>query len=315
MKKVLQKDKISRVKKNTNVWLLSLFVIFLSTTLIYFNYNFKVNIAADKIIPISQYQHPLIPVASDNTSVPILTASNYILVDVDTNTIILGHHLSDRIFPASVTKLATALTALNIYPLEEVIKIGATYPDGKVMKLQSNEEITVRSLVTALLVYSANDAAYNLALHHRDGIPGFIREMNLIAGIYNLKNTHFVNFDGIHDPNHYSTVYDLSQLGRLAIKNPVIRETVKNKTITVSDISGKISHQLETTNELLGVVPEIEGLKTGWTPEARGCFVGLINLNGHYLISVVAASDDRFVDTTKLIDWAKQNIIWQPYTP
>ena len=139
--------------------------------------------------------------------------------------------------------------------------------------------------------------------------------MNLIASKYNLTDTKFVNFDGIHDPNHYSSVYDLSQLGRLAIKNPIIRETVKNKSITVVDISGKITHNLESTDELIGVVPEIEGLKTGWTPEAGGCFLSLININGHLLIGVVAQSTDRFADTISILNWAKQNISWQSYTP
>ena len=262
--------------------------------------------------PVFRTRSSQIPQVSPGTT-PYLLAQSYILVDNATNTILLSKHQQTRIYPASTTKLATALTALNIYPLDEVISIGATYSEGKVMELKSGESLTVRSLVTALLVYSANDSAYNLALHHQNGIPGFVQEMNLIAQKYNLKNTHFVNYDGIHSPNHYSTVYDLSQLGRLAIKNPVIKDTVKNKNITVTDITGKISHSLNSTNELLGLVPEVQGLKTGWTPEAGGCFVSLINLNGHELIGVVAQSDDRFGDTTKIVTWAKENISWSTY--
>jgi D-alanyl-D-alanine carboxypeptidase len=63
----------------------------------------------------------------------------------------------------------------------------------------------------------------------------------------------------------------------------------------------------------LGIIPEIEGLKTGWTPEASGSFIGLININGHYLISVVAQSEDRFNDTKNLINWAKNNLTWRTY--
>jgi D-alanyl-D-alanine carboxypeptidase (penicillin-binding protein 5/6) len=265
-------------------------------------------------VDLNSYQHPLIPQVITKSS-PQITAKSYILVDNTTNTILLSHQPDTRIYPASITKLATALTALNVYPLDEVISVGSTYSEGKVMELLSGEKITVRSLVTALLVYSANDSAYNLASHHQGGIPGFIDEMNLLANKYDLKNTKFENFDGIHQPNHYSTVYDLAQLGRIAIKNPVIRDTVKNKKISVTDVTGKISHQLDSTNELLGIVPEIEGLKTGWTPEAGGCFVSLINVNGHELIGVVAQSEDRFTDTVKIIDWAKENIVWQPYQP
>jgi D-alanyl-D-alanine carboxypeptidase (penicillin-binding protein 5/6) len=259
-----------------------------------------------------EYQHPYLPVVK-MAQKPVVSAANYILVDVDTNTVLVSRDPNGKIFPASTTKLATALTALNIYPLDEVINIDQEYKDGQVMGLKPGEQITVKSLVSALLVYSANDAAFNLANHHQMGIPGFVKQMNLLVQKYGLKNTNFINFDGLQDDNHYSTVYDLSQLGRLAIKNPVLREVAKNKTITVTDISGQTKYNLNSTDELLGVVPEIEGLKTGWTPEAKGCFIGLINIGGHYFISVVAQSDDRFQDTKNIIDWAKQNVVWRQY--
>lgn len=260
------------------------------------------------------YQHPLIPVISETSSIPRLLAESFILIDNDTNTVLLSKNPNAKIYPASTTKLATALTALNIYPLDEVITISKEYNEGKVMGLKSGEKITVKSLISALLIYSANDSAFNLAFHHPDGVEGFVKEMNLIAQKYNLKDTNFTNFDGIHNPNHYSTAYDLAQFGRIAIKNPIIREIVKTKKIIITDIENQIEHNLESTNELLDVVPEIEGLKTGWTPEASGCFVGLININGHKLISVVAQSTDRFADTRQIINWAKENIEWKEYS-
>jgi serine-type D-Ala-D-Ala carboxypeptidase (penicillin-binding protein 5/6) len=259
------------------------------------------------------YQHPPIPEVTNN-NFPNVGAESFIIIDNATNTILLSKNSNLKIYPASTTKLATALTALNIYPLDEVVDVTQKYNDGKIMDLQVGEKITVKSLVSALLVYSANDSAFNLASHHTDGIPGFIKEMNQMLQKYGLKDTNFVNFDGLHDPNHYSTVYDLSQLGRIAIKNPIIKDVVKTKNITVTDVDKKIFHELTSTNELLGVVPEIEGLKTGWTPEAGGCFIGLVNINGHYLITVVAQSPDRFADTKELINWSKQNIDWHPYS-
>ena len=256
--------------------------------------------------------HPNVPVIKMAVK-PNLTTEDYILVDNDTNTIILSNNPNQKVYPASTTKLATALTALNIYPLDETITIKDTYSEGQNINLLPGETLTVRSLITALLVYSANDAAYNLANHYPNGVSGFVNQMNLLVKKYNLKNTHFVNFDGIHNSDHYSSVYDLSQLGRIAMKNQIIRDTVKNKQAIITDVSGKVTHKLESTDDMLGKVPEIEGLKTGWTPEAGGCFVGLININGHYLISVVAQSVDRFSDTTQLVNWAKENVFWQPY--
>jgi D-alanyl-D-alanine carboxypeptidase len=258
--------------------------------------------------------HPDVPVIKMAPS-PKLSTESYILIDNDTNTIILAKNSDQKIYPASTTKLATALTALNIYSLDETITIQDLYTKGQNINLLSGETLTVRSLITALLVYSANDAAYNLANHYPDGVSGFVNQMNLLVQKYNLKNTHFVNFDGIHNSEHYSTVYDLSELGRIAMKNQIIRDTVKNKSTIITDITGKIIHNLNSTDQMLGKVPEIEGLKTGWTPEAGGCFVGLINLHGHYLISVVAQSADRFADTAYLVDWAKENLSYQPYQP
>jgi D-alanyl-D-alanine carboxypeptidase len=270
------------------------------------------NIVFSKNYDLLQYQHPD-KIFSKLSHKPELSSQNYILIDALTNSVVLsqGHH--QKIFPASTTKLITALTALNIYPLDEEIIIKEQYLDGQVMELQVGEKITVKSLVDALLVFSANDAAYTLANHHQGGEAAFIQEMNLLVNKYLLKDTHFSNYDGLHREDHYSTAWDLSQIARLAIRNKTITQTVKKENIVIESLDKKNKHELNSTNELLGIIPEIEGLKTGYTQEARGCFIGLINLNGHYLISVVAQSEDRFGDTKKIIDWAKNNVFWQNY--
>lgn len=264
-----------------------------------------------KINDIFAFKHPpQVSLTSDKK--PILSTSFYILIDRDTNNIVLSQNEHSRIYPASTTKLATALTSLNIYSLDEIIT-AKSYSDGKIMELQDGEKISIKTLVSGLLIYSANDAAYNLASHHPESIPGFVAQMNLLVKKYGLLDTNFVNYDGLHDPSHYSTPYDLAQLGRLASLNPIVLDIVKTKSANLSDITGSIKHYVSTTNELLGVVPEVEGLKTGWTPEASGSFIGLLNINGHYLISVVAQSEDRFNDTKLLVDWAKNNLIWRTY--
>ena len=272
------------------------------------------NLSFSKNSDLIQYQHPD-KIYSKLSVEPQLNTTHYILIDATTNAVILSKNADEKIYPASTTKLVTALTALNIYPLDEELTINQEYTEGQVMGLKLGEKITVRSLVSALLVYSANDAAFTLANHHQNGETGFINEMNLVVQKYGLKNTHFTNYDGLQNENHYSTAYDLSQIARIAIKNSVITQTVKQKNLTVEDVNKTIKHELISTDELLNVVPEIEGLKTGYTDEAKGCFIGLINLNGHYLISVVTQSEDRFGDTKNLIDWAKSNVFWQSYQP
>lgn len=231
----------------------------------------------------------------------------YLLLVADTNQILLEKNPDLKIYPASTTKLVTALTALNIYPKDEIITVENAYSEGKNMSLSPGEQLTVDSLVKALIVYSANDAAYVLGNHHPKGMAGFIDSMNNLVGRYSLTHTHLMNADGVDNQNHYSSCYDLSQIARLAIKYPPIVNAAQSSEITVTDISGKIIHKLETTNELLGKLPEISGLKTGWTPQALGSFIGLINYRNLQFISVVATSHDRFGDTSKLIDWLKKS--------
>jgi len=302
-----------KILRNSLLDLLIIFLILIINLFWLPTYSFWSIYPKDNIV-VQNYQlintkTPKIPIIK-LASKPNLSTSNYILVDVDTNKILLSQNIDQKIYPASTTKLATALTALNLYPLDEVVTVNQEYKIGKVMNLKLNEKIIVKSLVSALLVYSANDSAYALASHYKSGLKDFINQMNLLMEKYNLKNTHFINVDGIHDDNHYSTVFDLAQLGRLSIKNPIVSEVVKTQNLVVSDIDNKIFHPLTSTNELLGVVPEIKGLKTGWTKEAKGSFIGLIDINGHLVISVVSQSDDRFADTKILVDWLKQNVAW-----
>lgn len=279
--------------------------LILNLTILFFNKNlnsYKISQSPAFFTP------PHTPIVK-NKYPPILSTQNYIVIDSATNTILASNKINDRIYPASTTKLATALTALNLYPLDEIITT-IPYTEGKVMELKQGEKVTVRTLVTALLVYSANDAAYNLANHYQSGTTGFVNQMNILVKKYNLKNTNFTNYDGIHNVNHFSTVYDLSQIARLALTMPFIVDTVKQKEVNLTDLSGDVKYKLISTNELLGVIPEVEGLKTGWTPEASGCFIGAININGHKLVTVVAQSADRFADTKSLITWAKENVSW-----
>jgi len=297
-------------KNNYLIFLLIILNCLLLIPVLSYRFHFyRVKVDAGKKALID-YQGPIKPTILNRDNFPTLDSRSYILIDIVTNTILAQKNSNEKIYPASTTKLATALTALNIYPLDEIITIPSAYTEGKVMELVAGEKITVRSLVQALLVYSANDAAYNLALHHQNGVSGFVGDMNKLMKKYNINNTNFTNFDGIHNPSHYSTASDLAQLGRLAIKNPIITEIVPQKEFTVTDIDNTYKHELVSTNELLGVVPEIQGLKTGWTPEAGGCFISLINLNGNKLISVVTQSQDRFTDTKRIVDWAKNSVIW-----
>jgi len=261
-----------------------------------------------------QFSPRPLPLIKQAVDLPRLSAKSALLIDVDSGTVIFQKNPHLRLNPASVTKIATAIAALETYPVDEIITVKSAYPVGKVMGLEASEKISVENLIYGLLIHSANDAAFVLAGQQPEKIKVFIGRMNQLAEELGLGDTHFVNFDGEDDLAHYSTAWDLAQLSRSALKDNIFIQAVGIREMVVWDIKGEIGHHLETTNELLGFVPEIKGIKTGWTPIAGECFVGLIQLENQRLISVVLNSDDRFGDTKTLVNWAKQSISWRDYS-
>lgn len=297
---------MKKIKNKTKIF----FGVFLLVVL----FAFVIFYFQKKTIGVSQeivYEHPQIPVVIHKNPLYV-GAQAYIVIDVATNTTLVAKNENTRIYPASTTKLVTALTALNIYPLGEKVKV-SEYKNGKIMELVDGDELTVGDLVKATLIHSANDAAFNLANKHTKGISGFVEEMNKLVTDIGLKNTNFANYDGLHQANHYSSAYDLAQIARIAIKNQTIAETTRLKQAEVSGSKG-IVYKLETTNELLEKVSQIKGLKTGWTPEAGGCFVSLIEVNNKQLIGVILNSEYRFEDTQKIVNWIIENVAWTDYS-
>jgi len=241
---------------------------------------------------------------------PKVFAKAAVVMDEESGTIIFSKNPDLRLHPASITKIATAAVALNLYPAEEIITVKNAYPIGKNMELIAGEVITVGNLVYGLLVHSANDAAYVLAGQSENEVKKFILEMNNFVEQLNLRNTHFANFDGEDDENHYSSAWDLAYLAKKALENKTFSEAVRINEITIKSVDEKTEHKLVSTNELLGVITEVRGVKTGWTPESGESFVGLLDLNGHQVITVVLNSSDRFGDTKRIIAWLKEAVLW-----
>lgn len=265
-----------------------------------------------KIIFSLNYQ-PLVPVPLVNHSIspPWLSAKSALVMDVDSGAVLFQKNPDLKLNPASITKMVTAIVALELYPMDEVVTVKQEYPVGKNMELVKGERISIENLIYGLLVDSANDAAYVLAGQSENGRRNFVNRMNQFTREIGLTDTHFVNFDGEDDQNHYSTAFDLAHLTRLALKNNIFSRAIRLKEVTVKDVSGQIEHNLESTDELLGALPEIKGVKTGWTPKAGECFVGLVDLGDHQLITVILASEDRFAETEKLITWIKKAVSWR----
>lgn len=249
---------------------------------------------------------------SDGTPAPALSARGILVQDVGSKAILLAKNADTPLLPASTTKIMTALIALDYWTdLETVIEVkNEDRAIGQTINLQQGERLTVGSLLKALLIHSGNDAALALADNYDGGYSAFVSGMNAKAKQLHLDNTIYKNPSGIEQYGHVTTPRDLATLASVAMTNPTIAQIVGTKYALITDTTGKIFHPLDSTNELLGVIPGLTGLKTGWTSGAGECLVSYIERDGHAVVVVVLDSLDRFLDTIKLVDWAYLHHNW-----
>ncbi|MCL4397694.1 D-alanyl-D-alanine carboxypeptidase [Patescibacteria group bacterium] len=256
------------------------------------------------------------PLKTGTEAPPEISARSAVVVDLQSGVTIFSLNPNEKLRPASITKLMTALVALEYYPLDRVLTVRRLAPvDGESdMGLKIGDKLTVRNLIYGLLVPSGNDAAYTLADNYPGGFENFIYSMNKKAQNLHMNNTHFENPSGLDTDNHYSSARDISLLTAVALKNPLISEAVATYGITLSDTTGKKFFQLKNVNKFLGYLYGADGVKTGFTDLAGECLVASVSRDGHRIISVVLKSDDRFGDSARLQEWAYRNFTWiNPY--
>lgn len=243
-----------------------------------------------------------------------ITASAIVIVDVDSSVVMYQRNANLLLSPASTTKIMTALVALDAYDLDEVLAVKNVLADGQSMKLVVGEKLTVENLLYGTLVASGNDAAFVLADNYPGGVDAFVAAMNEKASKLKLTQTHFTNPMGFDDAGHKMSAADLANLARVALANPTVAKMVAIPQITISDVTHIYYHALVNVNELLGKIPGVGGIKTGWTEEAGENLVTLVDRGGHKVILVILHSDDRFAETTALIEWIFTNYKWEEFT-
>lgn len=242
---------------------------------------------------------------------PNLTAKSVILMDVPSAVVIYAKYPRLILTPASTTKIMTALVVLDYYKLNKVLTVDFVETTGAQMGLTIGDRVTVENLLYGLLINSGNDAATILALKYPGGNEKFIDKMNKKAEQLHLLETHFTNVTGLEAKNHYTTSVSLARLAAIAMQNLEFAKIVGTKVTDVRDETGKKIYHLENVNKLLGVIPGLNGIKTGWTEEAGECLVASAKRNGRELVSVVLGSTDRFGDTKNLLEWGFGNIEWE----
>lgn len=250
------------------------------------------------------------PILTGNEHFPVLSAQAALAVDLNSGVTLYEKNPDEALLPASTTKIITALVAMDAYPLDSILRVGNVKIVGQKMGLAFGEEIRAEDLIYGLLVYSANDAAEALALAYPGGREAFIDAMNEKARDLSLENTKFYNPSGIDGNGHVTTARDLIRVSEVAMRNPEFAKIVATQNITVTDVTGKKLHRLTNINELLGKVPGVLGVKTGWTENARENLVTYVERDGHKVMIAVLGSQDRFGETKELIDWMFSNYTW-----
>ena len=244
-----------------------------------------------------------------------LSAGGIIVLDIDSGVYLYKRNEEELLFPASTTKILTELVALDAYNLEDVVTVKTLSNEGQTMGLVAGERMTVENLLYGTLIASGNDSAWALAEHYEGGVDSFVAQMNEKAKALHLTKSTFTNPVGYDDPSHKMTPMDLARLAGVALTNRTIAKMVAIPQITISDVTHTYFHPLQNINQLLGKIPGVGGIKTGWTEEAGENLVTLVERGGHRIIIVVLKSRDRFGETAKLIDWVFGNYQWQVFQP
>jgi D-alanyl-D-alanine carboxypeptidase (penicillin-binding protein 5/6) len=237
-------------------------------------------------------------------SAPQVAGRAYLVENATIGDVVAQKSSSDRVPIASITKLMTVLVALERVRLDEVVTVSgnAAARGESTINLVPGERLTVRELIAAALIRSANDAAVALADHVGGGSrSAFVALMNAKARELGLRDTNFTNPDGLDEAGHYSTARDVTRLARVAMRNAVVREIVR---MTETTISG--SRRLKTRNDLLYTFPGLLGVKTGHTNGAGWSEVAAARGPGFVVYATLLGEPTRArrnADLARLLAW------------
>jgi D-alanyl-D-alanine carboxypeptidase (penicillin-binding protein 5/6) len=255
--------------------------------------------------------------ATTQINLPSTTAEGIFLLDNRTNKVLYSRSENKKMYPASTTKILTAIIVLENCNLNDVVSASynavMSIPNGySTADIQIGEELTVEQLLELLLVCSANDAANVLAEYVGGSIDSFVSMMNTKLNELSLTDSHFTNAFGMQDENHYTTAHDLAFIMKYCLKNDTFRKIAGQASCAIPATNKSGTRTYTSTNELL--IPETSHYysylttgKTGFTTQAKECLVSSAYRDNLELICVVLGSNDRFADTRNLYEYAYSN--------
>jgi D-alanyl-D-alanine carboxypeptidase (penicillin-binding protein 5/6) len=259
-------------------------------------------------------------VHGDTGSLNDLTAQSVLMYDLTENKILYEKDPNVRRPMASLTKIMTAIIALeNKKPDDKYYVTSSDIVGQDSMGVSSGEIYDFQDLLYGLLLQSGNDAAEVFANNYPGGRTAFITVMNNKAKALDLLNTRYTNPSGLQgDGDQYTTAYDLLVLTKYALEQyPEFARDVATSTYTISQTSTHKAISLSNETNLLTSYPGVEGVKTGYTPEAGLCLVTYLDYGGHKIIGIILNSQNRRGEMKQLLDYSLKtvNITPPPYNP
>jgi D-alanyl-D-alanine carboxypeptidase (penicillin-binding protein 5/6) len=317
-------------------WLLALtFIVVALTYLLITQFGFtkSANNQADSAqLPSTQIQTKISDLKTylsvDTNLNPIIYSKAYALIDSSTGQLIVSKDENEPLPIASTTKMVTALVAEKSLPLDRVVTISDTPLSviGSKIGLVPGEKITIKNLLTGLLVSSGNDAAYTLAEVYsgRVGeIKPFVDAMNEFAKAHHLNSTVYDDPAGLSDEKGRSTALELAHIGRLVLQDDLAKQIVATPKTTISSVDGTINHDLVNTNRLIQsdspyYLINAVGIKTGYTNDAGHSMVGAYKIRDRILVGVVlntaeSTNTASAQEMAKLFSWADKHVTVKYY--
>jgi D-alanyl-D-alanine carboxypeptidase len=239
------------------------------------------------------------------SAAPSVSAKSAVVIDADTGKILYERDAHTRRGMASTTKIMTALVALEQVPLDRLVTVDprACGVEGSSVYLYAGERITMETLLYALMLQSANDAAEAIAYEVAGSVEGFADLMNRKADALGLTATHFDNPHGLDGETHYTTAYELALIAACAMENEIFAEIVSTVKKSVPLHDGEISRLLVNHNRLLREYGDIIGVKTGYTKKCGRTLVSAAQRDGVRLICVTLEDGNDWLDHRSLLDY------------
>ena len=267
--------------------------------------NFS-TVCADDVDNEVDFEDTIEVTASNVSELPKTNSRRYIVYDRISKSMIIGKNEDIKSAMASTTKIMTTIVILEKANLNEKVTVSAKAggTGGSRLGLKRGDKASVRDLLYGLMLRSGNDAAVALAEHVGGSVKEFAELMNEKAIELGLTNTHFVTPHGLDDANHYTTALELAKLTDYAMNNETFAKIVGTKSTTI--YINNQSRQINNTNELLGVLNGVVGVKTGFTNNAGRCLVTETKRNNMDIITIVLGADtkkDRTKDSVNLIEY------------